>query len=127
MAVVLILLVVGTLVFHFIAPSFGWTFTDLASNWSQIDDTINITFWVTGIVFVAVNLFMAYAVIKYRARKGNKATYDPENKKLETWLTVLTSVFHSLRRDGVRDLAELAGWAAIAPRGLAAPWAPRNA
>jgi cytochrome c oxidase subunit 2 len=92
MAVVLILLVVGTLVFHFIAPSFGWTFTDLASNWSQIDDTINITFWVTGIVFVAVNLFMAYAVIKYRARKGNKATYDPENKKLETWLTVLTSV-----------------------------------
>jgi cytochrome c oxidase subunit 2 len=92
MAVVLILLVVGTLVFHFIAPVFGWTFTELASNWSQIDDTINITFWVTGIVFVAVNLFMAYAVVKYRARKGARATYDPENKKLETWLTVLTSV-----------------------------------
>jgi cytochrome c oxidase subunit 2 len=89
---VLILLVVGTLIFHFIAPLFGWTFTELASNWSQIDDTINITFWVTGFVFVAVNLFMAYAVIKYRARAGNKATYDPENKKLETWLTILTSV-----------------------------------
>ena len=92
MAVVLILLVIGTLVFHFIAPLFGWTFTPLASEWSQIDDTINITFWVTGFVFVAVNLFMAYAVVKYRARKDSKATYDPENKKLETWLTVLTSV-----------------------------------
>ena len=88
-AVVLILLVVGSLVFHVLSP---WTFTPLASNWSQIDDTINITFWVTGFVFVAVNLFMAYAVIKYRAREGNKATYDPENKKLETWLTILTSV-----------------------------------
>jgi cytochrome c oxidase subunit 2 len=88
-AVALILLVVGSLVFHVLSP---WTFTPLASNWSQIDDTINITFWVTGFVFVAVNLFMAYAVIKYRAREGNKATYDPENKKLETWLTILTSV-----------------------------------
>ena len=35
---------------------------------------------------------MAYAIIKYRAKKGNKAVYDPENKKLETWLTILTSV-----------------------------------
>jgi len=88
-AIVLILLTVGTLLFHFLSP---WTFTPLASNWSQIDDTINITFWVTGFVFVAVNLFMAYAIVKFRARKGNKAVYDPENKKLETWLTILTSV-----------------------------------
>ena len=92
MAVVLILLVVGTLAFHFIAPLYGWTFTELASEWSQIDDVITVTFWVTGFVFIAVNLFMAYAVIKYRARKGNKATDDPENKKLDTWLTVLSSV-----------------------------------
>jgi len=89
LAVVLILLVVGTLLFHFMSP---WTFTELASNWSQIDDTINITFYVTGIVFVAVNLFMAYAVIKYRAKEGARATYDPENKKLESWLTALTAL-----------------------------------
>ena len=88
----LILLVILTLAFHFIAPLYGWTFTELASNWAQIDDTINITLWVTGFVFVAVNLFMAYAVVKYRAREGGRATYDPENKKLETWLTVLTAV-----------------------------------
>ncbi len=88
-AVALILLVVGSLVFHFLSP---WTFTPLASNWSQIDFTIDVTFVVTGIVFVAINLFMAYSVIKYRARKGGKATYDPENKKLENWLTGLTTV-----------------------------------
>ena len=88
----IILLVIGTLVFHFITPAAGWWFTDLASNWSQIDLTINITLIVTGIVFVAVNLFMAYSIIKYRAKEGGRATYDPENKKLETWLTVLTSI-----------------------------------
>ncbi|GMR17207.1 MAG: hypothetical protein BMS9Abin32_272 [Gammaproteobacteria bacterium] len=89
LAVVLILLVVGSLIFHVLSP---WNFTPLASNWSQIDDTIDITLWVTGFVFVAVNLFMAYAIIKYRAKKGARAVYDPENKKLETWLTIFTSI-----------------------------------
>ena len=89
LAIVLILLIVGSLLFHVLSP---WTFTPLASNWSQIDDTIDITLWVTGFVFVAVNLFMAYSIIKFRARKGGRAVYDPENKKLETWLTVFTSV-----------------------------------
>lgn len=89
LAVVLILLVLGSLLFHFLSP---WTFTPLASNWSQIDHTINITFWVTGFVFVSVNLFMAYCVIRYRHRQGKRATYDPENKKLELWLTLFTTV-----------------------------------
>ncbi len=88
-AVALILLVIGSLVFHFLSP---WTFTPLASNWSQIDDTINITLWVTGFVFVAVNLFMAYCVIRYKAKPDGRATYDPENTKLETILTIVTTI-----------------------------------
>lgn len=91
-AVVLILLVVGSLVFHFWSASSQWWFTPLASNWSQVDETINITFWVTGFVFVAVNLFMAYAIIRYRHKKTSRAVYDPENSKLETWLTVFTAI-----------------------------------
>ena len=89
LAVVLILLVVGSVVFHLLSP---WTFTELASNWGLIDFTIDITFWVTGAVFVLVNLFMAYCVIKFRYKKGARATYEPENKKLETWLTAVTAV-----------------------------------
>ncbi len=88
-AVVLIVLVVGSLVFHFLSP---WTFTPIASNWGMIDSTVDITFVVTGIVFVAVNLFLAYAIIRYRHRPGLKANYEPENKKLEIWLTVLTTI-----------------------------------
>jgi len=56
-----------------------------------MDDTISITFWVTGFVFVAINLFMAYAVIRYRYKKGVGRSYEPENKKLEWWLTGLTT------------------------------------
>ena len=89
LAVALILLVVGTLLFHFLSP---WWFTPIASNWAMMDDTVKVTFVVTGIVFVVVNLFMAYAVIRYRHRQGQKAHYEPENKKLEWWLTIVTSV-----------------------------------
>jgi len=88
-AVVLILLVVGSILFHLLSP---WTFTELASNWGMVDFTVDITLYVTGFVFVSVNLFMAYCVIKFRHKKGARATYEPENKKLETWLTALTAV-----------------------------------
>ena len=81
LAVVLILLVVGSIIFHLLSP---WTFTELASNWGMVDKTIDITLVVTGFVFVAVNLFMAYAIIKYRHKEGARAKYEPENKKLET-------------------------------------------
>ena len=89
LAIAVIVLVVGSVLFHFLSP---WYFTPLASNWVRIDQTIELTFWVTGAVFVAVNLFMAYAIIKYRKKEGSKAHYDPENAKLETILTVVTTV-----------------------------------
>jgi cytochrome c oxidase subunit II len=88
-ALVLILLVIATLLFHFLSP---WWFTPIASNWQTVDDTVAVTFWVTGIVFVLVNGFLAYAVYRYRHRKGLKAHYEPENKKLEWWLTGITTV-----------------------------------
>jgi cytochrome c oxidase subunit 2 len=88
-AIVLVLLVVGSVLFQFLSP---WYFTPIASNWGAIDDTIHLTFWVTGFVFVAVNLFMAYCVVRYRHRKESRAKYEPENKKLEAWLVGLTAV-----------------------------------
>ncbi len=90
-AVILVLLVLGSVLFHFTTP---WYFTEIASHWSNIDMTINITFWVTGLVFVAVNLFMAWSVYRYRQKKGKKseATYEPENARLELGLTIFTTV-----------------------------------
>ena len=40
-AIALILLVVGSIVFHFVSP---WYLTPIASNWGMIDTTIDITF-----------------------------------------------------------------------------------
>src|SRR5690606_40209373 len=89
LAVVIVLLVIGSLIFHFVSP---WYFTPLASNWDTVDFTVDITFWVCGVVFVLVNLFTAYCVIRYRHGDGNKANDEPESKKLEGWLVGITSV-----------------------------------
>lgn len=88
-AIALILLALGSVLFHFLSP---WYFTPLASNWGAIDTTISITFWVTGFVFVAVSLFTAWAVIRFRYRKEARSSYEPENKKLEWQLLVITTI-----------------------------------
>jgi len=88
-AFVLFLVVVGTLVFHFWSP---WWLTPLASNWSGMDETLLLTFWVTGGVFMAVGLFMVYCVWRYRYQKDRKSEYKPEDKKLEFHLTWITAV-----------------------------------
>lgn len=88
-AIVLLVLVLGTVLFHFLSP---WYFTPIASNWSAMDDTVTLTFIVTGIGFVAVNVFIVYCVIKFRNKEGRRAKYEPESVKMESWLTGLTTV-----------------------------------
>jgi cytochrome c oxidase subunit 2 len=88
-AVILALLAVGSVLFHFLSP---WWWTPIASNWGGIDDTIIITFWITGVVFTAIVLFMAYCVFRFRHREGSRAAYEPENKKLESWLAIVTAL-----------------------------------
>jgi cytochrome c oxidase subunit 2 len=89
MAIVVAVLIFGSLAFHFLTP---WYFTPIASNWTSIDTAVNITFWVTGAVFVAINLFMVYALIRYSSKRGGKASYEPENAKLERRLTFWTAI-----------------------------------
>jgi cytochrome c oxidase subunit 2 len=88
-ALVLVLVVVGSVLFHALSP---WWWTPIASNWGYIDNTITMTFWITGAVFAAVVLFMAYCVWRFRHKPGNQAAYEPENKRLEWWLTIATGV-----------------------------------
>ncbi|PSM17595.1 cytochrome c oxidase subunit II [Nitratireductor sp. StC3] len=88
-ALVLVLIVAGSVLFHILSP---WWWTPIASNWGYIDTTLVITFWITGVVFAAVVLFMAYCVFRFRHKEGRKAEYEPESRKLETWLTVATAL-----------------------------------
>ena len=88
-AVIFAIIIIASIIFHFWSP---WWWTPVASNWGSIDDTIILSFWVTGAVFVGVCLFMAYCVWRYRYRPDRRAKYEPENKKLEWRLTWLTSL-----------------------------------
>jgi len=88
-AIVIVIVALGSVLFHLFSP---WWWTPIASNWSYIDNTIELTFWITGIVFVAVVLFVAYCVFNFRHEEGRQAIYEPENKKLELWLTIATGI-----------------------------------
>src|SRR5260370_38621040 len=88
-ALILVLVAIGSVLFHFLSP---WWWTPIASNWGYIDNTIIITFWITGVVLTAIVLFMAYCVFRFRHQPGRRAVSVPENKNLERRLTILTAV-----------------------------------
>ena len=88
-ALILVLVAVGSVVFHMVSP---WWWTPIASNWGYIDSTLIITFWITGFAFVAVVLFIAFCVFRFRHGSGHPPLYEPENKRLEWWLTVATGL-----------------------------------
>lgn len=88
-AVVIALLVFGSIAFHLLSP---WWMTPIASNWGSIDNALIITMWICGVAFIALNLFLAWALVRYRHRAGNSAHYEPENATLEKRLTFWTAI-----------------------------------
>ena len=93
-AIALIVMVLASLVFHFVSP---WQPLPLASNWREMDRTLQITFEITGIFFVVLNVFLIYVLIRWRRRSGKDGAhepvaYQPVNHKLEKWLTVVTAI-----------------------------------
>lgn len=88
-AIAIALLVLGSVIFHLISP---WWLTPLASNWGSLDDALHITLWICAVAFVALNLFMAWAIWRYRHRPGHRAHYEPENASLEKRLTFWTAI-----------------------------------
>ncbi|MBL4872365.1 MAG: cytochrome c oxidase subunit II [Rhodobacteraceae bacterium] len=86
---IIILLVIFSIVFSFMSP---WQSVPIAADWGEIDSLLNATLFITGAVFAAVSLFMAYALYKYRNRAGHRADFEPENKRLELILSAVTSL-----------------------------------
>jgi cytochrome c oxidase subunit II len=88
-AIIFALVAIGSILFHLVSP---WWWTPIASNWRYIDSTINVTFWITGFVFLAVVCFMSYCILRFRHQEGRQAVYEPENKRLELWLSIVTGL-----------------------------------
>ena len=88
-AIILILIVIASVLFHLLAP---WHAAPPVSNWGSIDTTLFITLVISGIFFIAITVFMAVAVMRFRHKEGSRAAYQPETKKLELWLIIVTSI-----------------------------------
>jgi cytochrome c oxidase subunit 2 len=88
-AIVIVALVLLSIALQLLSP---WWLTPLASNWGSIDTALNVTMWVCGGVFIALNLFLAYSLFRYRHRDGHRAHYDPESVRLERRLTIWTAI-----------------------------------
>jgi len=89
MVIALIVIVAGSVVFQLASP---WWTTPIASNWAQMDHTLTITVVITGIFFVVINLFVAYTLLRFRHRPGQRAAYQPDNHRLERWLIGVTTL-----------------------------------
>jgi cytochrome c oxidase subunit 2 len=96
-AIIFILVIIGSVWFHIWSP---WWWTPVASNWGNIDSTIELTFWITGSVFVAVCSFMAYCVWRYRYRPDRKAEYEPE-PVIQNVSSIVLSIFPQFEATGV--------------------------
>src|ERR1700740_1037121 len=88
-AIAIVVLVLLSVAFQLLTP---WWLTPLASNWSSIDTALDVTMWVCGFAFVALHMFLAFSIFRYRHRKGSRAHYDPESVALERRLTVWTAI-----------------------------------
>src|ERR1700722_439435 len=99
---------IALLVFVFVvigAPAYAaqrtsglWWMPDVASkSGEQIDQLTYFIYYLTGAVFVLTQIVYIYFLIKYRAKKGVRATYSHGDNRLELiWTAIPTAIFIGL-------------------------------
>jgi cytochrome c oxidase subunit 2 len=53
--IIFLAVIIGSVLFHIFTP---WWWTDIASNWGAMDDTINLTFWIGGGGLLHTKIFL---------------------------------------------------------------------
>jgi cytochrome c oxidase subunit 2 len=69
-----------------------WLPENISSYGGQIDSLFLLIFWITTIVFIAVQATLVVFLFKYRYRPGRKATYTHGNNTLEIAWTIAPSI-----------------------------------
>ena len=99
---------IALLVFLFVvigAPAYAaqrtsglWWMPDVASKGGeQIDQLTYFIYYLTGAVFILTQVVYIYFLIKYRAKKGVRATYSHGDNRLElVWTAIPTAIFLGL-------------------------------
>src|ERR1700758_285609 len=75
-----------------------WWMPEVASkSGKEIDELTYFIYYLTGGVFVLTQIVYVYFLIKYRSRKGVKATYSHGHNGLElVWTAIPTAIFIGL-------------------------------
>ena len=85
-----------------------WAPPNYTEGGEQIDGILNFIFWLTLLVFIAVQTVMIVYVVKYRRRIGQPAHYSHGNNVLEVvWTTIPVLIFLGLAIYSNRLWAEL--------------------
>jgi cytochrome c oxidase subunit II len=75
-----------------------WWMPDVASKTGeQIDQLTYFIYYLTGVVFVITQVVYIYFLVRYRAKKGVRATYSHGDTRLElVWTAIPTAIFIGL-------------------------------
>jgi cytochrome c oxidase subunit 2 len=90
--------VIGTPAYAAQRTSGLWWMPDVASKGGeQIDQLTYFIYYLTGAVFVLTQVVYIYFLIRYRAKKGVRATYSHGDNRLElVWTAIPTAIFIGL-------------------------------
>jgi cytochrome c oxidase subunit II len=93
-----VLVVIGAPAYAAQRTSGLWWMPDVASKGGeQIDRLTYFIYYLTGAVFVLTQVVYIYFLIKYRAKKGVRATYSHGDNRLEiVWTAIPTAIFIGL-------------------------------
>jgi cytochrome c oxidase subunit 2 len=95
---VLVFVVIGAPAYAVQRTSGLWWMPDVASKGGeQIDQLTYFIYYLTGAVFILTQVVYIYFLIKYRAKKGVRATYSHGDNRLElVWTAIPTAIFLGL-------------------------------
>src|ERR1700758_4267031 len=95
---VLVLLIIGVPAYAAERTTGLWWMPDVATRGGeQIDRLTYFIYYLTGAVFVLTQIVYIYFLIKYRAKKGVRATYSHGDNRLElVWTAIPTAIFIGL-------------------------------
>jgi cytochrome c oxidase subunit II len=93
-----VLVVIGAPAYAAQRTSGLWWMPDVASKTGeQIDQLTYFIYYLTGAVFILTQVVYVYFLIKYRAKKGVRATYSHGDNRLEiVWTAIPTAIFVGL-------------------------------
>jgi cytochrome c oxidase subunit II len=58
----------------------------------EIDSIFRLILWITGVIFIVVELLLVFFLIRYRHREGRRAHYTHGNNRLEVIWTIVPAV-----------------------------------